>query len=360
MLTLSSHFDLLLQRIEPAEARLKIAQEVPDQVRTYLNQIDTLRTCDPHTRLAGSYARHVAINDIKDVDLLVFIHDTYREQSPSAVLNTLCQVLKDLPQTLGDTGTVKIRNQRRSVNVHFDTQDFDLDVVPVIIVTKIDEPLLIPARDLQEWKETNSIGYQQWLSDLNQAHGRKVVPLIKLMKQWRDCHFIYKRPKSYWLECMVVRHISKGWVETEGVSFAALFTNLLMSISTRYKDHLNQADAVPRIPDPMLGNNVAWNWERGHFETFMRRIEESRAWAVEALNQDGDQVAAAVALWQKVFKDTFPTTAEVEAHKLVAAAKAGGLYVNAQGNVTATPPTDTSAWQSPPHRFYGAEVDDPA
>ena len=354
--TLSPHFKLLLSSIEPPAERLKLAQSIPADVRDYLQKHEEIFTVQPHSRLAGSYARETSIGAIKDVDILIIVHKDYFSGKPSVVLTTLAQVLKGLPEALGTSGEVDLRNQRRSIHVCFADHDFHLDIVPVVMPNGIDRPLLVPDREWQEWCDTDPLGYQTWLSDLNAQHGGKVVPLIKLMKHWKECHFVYKRPKSYWLECLVVRHISNGWVATDNLSYAELFTKLLASIYTRFEEQYENPDAKPpRIPDPMLGNNVAFNWQRSHFEGFMVRVKESRNWAQRALALDNEQVEDAVALWQKVFADTFPPTAEVQAvqaKEYAEARKSDSIFVDQRGRVLTSAPA-VGAVPAPAHRFFG-------
>lgn len=354
MLTLPSYFNLFLSKIEPSEDRLVHAQQLPADVRDYLKKHEEIRTVAPHSRLAGSYARHTAICDIKDVDILILVHADYLSGKPSAVLTTLSRVLKGLPAALGSTGNVDLRRQRRSIHVCFTDQDFHLDIVPVALQNGIDELLKVPDHEWEEWCDTHPLGYQIWLSDLNDLHGGKVVPLIKLVKHWKECHFVYKRPKSYWLECLVVRHISRGWVATEGLSYAELFANLLKSIYDRFEVHLEDPSAKPpRIPDPMLGNNVAFNWQRRHFEGFMERIRQSEGWARRALALDDTKIEDVVALWQNVFKNTFPTTDQIRAKEYAEARKTGSIYVTPRGHVLTTAPVTAPSVQSPTHRFFG-------
>ncbi len=357
MLTYPDYFNLLLTKIEPNSARLAEAQAIVPDVRKHLKKHAGITTCSPHTRLAGSYPRHTAIDDLKDVDTLVFVHADYLEDKPSVVLKALERALKDLPDDIGGGSKVELRKQRRSIHVCFADKDFHLDVVPAVITQTIDDSLKVPDREWEKWVDTHPLGYQMWLSELNDWHGGKVVPLIKLTKHWRDCQFVYKRPKSYWLECLVVRSIDRGWVKVDSKSYAEIFTDLLTSIYIRFEAHLEDPDAKPpRIPDPMLGNNVAWNWERGHFETFMARVKESRNWAQRALNMDEDHESDGVDLWQDVFENTFPSSAEIQAVKFAEAARIGSLYVNSQGRVSITPPTEGRVWQSPAHRFYGDDM----
>jgi hypothetical protein len=153
----------------------------------------------------------------------------------------------------------------------------------------------------------------------------------------------------------MVRHISKGWVATDDLSYAELFMNLLTSIYDRFEEHLDDPNAVPRIPDPMLNNNVAFNWQRSHFEGFMAGVKQACNWAQRALTMDDEQTEEAVALWQKVFDNTFPTTDQVRAKEYADARKMGNIYVTPQGRVLNSVPAAVPAIHSPAHRFFGED-----
>jgi hypothetical protein len=359
MMTLPDHFDELLSRIEPSKDRLRLAKELPAQIRDYLKETGTITTVDPHSRLAGSYARDTAIGDIKDVDIIVLIDLEYKKGEPEKVLDELHVALQGLPEALDDVGQVEplLRYQRRSIHVRFEDRDFDIDIVPAVALDGLDQPLWIPDRDWSKWVKTDPLGYGEYLSELNKKHGCKVVPLIKMLKRWRDARMIYRRPKSYWLECLVVRHISEGWVTTDGKSYAELFADLLASIESRFLKIFQDEDTTPpEIPDPMLSNNVAWNWERAEFETFMRRVQESRRLTERALAAEHE--TDAVELWQRVFnredEEVFPATVDNTLHAISRAAKAGRpLRITTSGIVLLKPSAETPSWPSPAHRFYG-------
>jgi hypothetical protein len=128
---------------------------------------------------------------------------------------------------------------------------------------------------------------------------------------------------------------------------------LLASIYTRFEEEYKDSDAKPpRIPDPMLGNNVAFNWQRSHFEGFIAHVKESRIWAQRALALDDDHVEDAVSLWQNVFADTFPTTTEVRAKAYAEARKSGKVFVDQHGKVLINAPA-VAAVSAPTHRFFG-------
>ena len=356
-LALSEYFKRFRSNIEPPEHRAAKAREIPGDVRDYLENHEDFETRYPHSRLTGSYKRHTAVHNIKDVDFLAFIGEEDGRPEPADVLKELRAALDDLPKALGYGGRAQtLRGQRRSVNVVFDDEDFHLDVVPALIPNGLDEVLLVPDREWGKWVKSQPLGYGKALSVLNAANGEKVVPLVKMFKHWRTFQMQRNRPKSYWLECLAYRHVDKGWVTTEGKSYAELFTDLLRSVRERFQKKLDEG-GVPIIPDPMLGNNVAFNWERTAFESFMRRLDESIGWAERALGKNQEQLDEAIELWQKVFGEEHFTDSP-DLRKLQKAAWAGavgGGWVDSSGGVSVDKPKKEKGVKPPKHRFYGDE-----
>lgn len=244
---------------------------------------------------------------------------------------------------------MEINNQRRSIHVFLEDLDFHLDVVPALLQEEPDDVLLIPDRRQDRWIKSQPIGYAKMFASLNEEHGNKVRSLVKLLKHFRDCHMTNRRPKSYWLEAMVVDLIRKDAVAT-GNALAFVFRDLLGAIQTRFSSTLHRNDnSTPLIPDPMLGHNVATGWERSHFETFMRRIDEGRRAADQALEADTSDEAAL--FWQQVFdEEHFPS----QATATVAVAQSilpGSAYVMPSGRVTRDK-TGPSI-RSRPTKYYG-------
>jgi hypothetical protein len=355
-LTLSEYFKEFLSNIEPPEHRLAAAKDIPDDVRRYLKDDEDFETVDPHSRLTGSYKRHTAVHNIKDVDFLVFVGYEAKKPEPADVLKSLRATLDDLPEELGYGGRAQtLRGQRRSVHVEFDNEDFHLDVVPALIPDGTAEPLLVPDREWNKWVASHPLGYWKALSALNAANGKKVVPLVKIFKHWRTFQMQRNRPKSYWLECLVYRHVDKEWVTTDGKSYAELFTDLLRSVRDRFQDKFDDG-GVPRIPDPKLGNNVAFNWERSAFESFMRKLNESIGWAERALDKEQDQLDEAVTLWQKVFgEEYFTDTPSLRKRQEAEWLGMGSGWVASSGAVSVHKPKHEKSVKPPKHGFYGDE-----
>jgi hypothetical protein len=352
MYILTTYFIELLKNIEPPQHRLEAAKELPSKVRTYLENMDNFPTLPPYSCLAGSYRRHTAIGDIRDVDIIVKADVTLNENAGSTI-RRLKNALDSLPEALGLQGYAEIKPSRRSVHVHFVDKDFHLDIVPAVIPREIDQNLYIPDKSWEKWIPSNPIGYCRYLSELNEKYGGKVVPLIKLVKHFRDYQMKIMKPKSYWLEALVVYHVTNGSVDMQQ-SLAEIFRDLMSVIYVKFAPLLGREDgATPHIPDPMLGNDISWNWERTHFETFMRKVKEAENAATKALQMDKQEEA--IKLWQIVFgEDKFPKDVKQTAQKLAEAAP-GVAFVSSTGFINTQKPYSGKYVTSQATKFYGEE-----
>lgn len=313
---LVTHFNILLENIQPSQERIDKAQDLPWKVRDYLKEHEEFTTLYPYSYLAGSYAQHLCVGDVKDVDFLVRVPGDPDENEPEAkqLIQDLKRALDGLPEALGYDGEteIDIERARRSVHVFFEGEDFHIDAVPCIAPNGFDEVLYVPDRGFNKWIKSNPIGYINLIKDLNDEHYGKVRPLIKLLKHFRNYQMKTRRPKSYWLGALVIHHIRKENGLNMSLSLAELFRDLCNAIYWQY-DHLlwtSETD-TPSIRDPLLDHDISWNWSRTHFETFMRRLDDGRDWATKAL--ESDERGKAIDWWQKIFgEEYFPNQEEVE------------------------------------------------
>lgn len=359
--TLGTHFEDLLQNICPPQERLDAARDLPPLVRDFLKDHEEFATLYPHSRLAGSYAQDMSACDVKDVDFLVRVPGDPEKNEPGAkaLIQSLCTVLNDLPKVLGYEGWagVDIERARRSVHVYFKGHDFHLDVVPCIAPDGFEQPLYVPDRGFNEWIVSHPIGYINLLNELNNTHSKKVKPLGRLFKHFRNQQMKARKPKSYWLGALLVHHIQKEHGLDMTQPLAVLFRDLLNGVYNQYRVVLDTSDtATPNIKDPLLGHNISWNWSRSHFETFMRRLDDGRTWATKALETDDREKA--IGLWQKIFgEDYFPTTIDEKAAVLAGAGLPGKSYVTGSGLIVPAQTATTPLTATQPTRFHGSEAE---
>ena len=300
------HFEALLKKINPPDERVALASTRVGDVREWLSQHE-FATKNPHTRLSGSYGRSTAIELIPDVDVLLFMPDDQKERTPNAVLRELHGILKDYP----NSGAVDLHGQRRSVRLELPDDDFCLDIVPAIAEDGLQEPLLVPDRPQGQWIPSDPLGYAKRLTKLNQDNGGKLVPLIKLLKAWRDEQMLRRRPKSYVLEVILLYAVEGGDVVLCERSSAHNVHDAFAHIADKYAELMDNGREAPRIRDPQISDKyITKGWERAHFETFMRRVRDARRAAERALAVEDE--AAAVEEWKKIFGSRWPSEDEVK------------------------------------------------
>ncbi|HIK19293.1 MAG TPA: nucleotidyltransferase [Leptolyngbyaceae cyanobacterium M33_DOE_097] len=357
---LNTHFEELLKNIQPPVARIKTAQRLPRLVRDYIKASQTFLTITPHTRLAGSYAQNMVVGEVKDVDTLVRVSGNPETNEPEAkqLIRDLKGLLDGLPAYLGYEGyaetQIEVERARRSIHVYFKDEDFHLDFVPCIAPDGFKNLLYVPDRDFNEWIASHPIGYITLLNKLNKKYGKKVKPLGKLLKHFRNHQMKNRKPKSYWLGALLLYHVQTGNLNMDAC-LGVLFRDLLDEIHYQY-DHLlwTSDTATPNIPDPVLNHNISWNWSRTHFKTFMSRIDEGRQWATEALDA-GDRDEA-ITYWQKIFgEEYFPSEVETVVSNLANAACPGKSLVSSTGLILPSQPASGLYTTTQPTKFHGIE-----
>lgn len=306
MSNMRHHFEALLKKINPPEDRVALASARVGDVREWLREHEFV-TKDPHTRLSGSYARQTAIERIPDVDVLLFVPSDQEERTPNAVLRELHSVLNDYP----NAGEVDLRGQRRSVRLELPDDNLCLDIVPAIAKRGVDKRLLVPDRPQEMWIASDPLGYAERLSRVNQEKGGKLVPLVKVVKAWRDEHMVHRRPKSYVLEVMLLYGVEDGDLALCDRSRSENVHDAFVYVADKYAELMDSGSEAPRIRDPQISDTfITRGWSREHFETFMRRIREARRAAERALAAK-DEASASVE-WKRVFGSRWPSDDEVK------------------------------------------------
>jgi len=339
------YFHALQNKIEPSSERVQLASSRVGDVREWLTGHE-FKTQSPHTRLSGSYSRFTAIELIPDVDVLLFVPVEHLDRTPNAVLLELHRVLKDYP-----AAQVNTEGQRRSVRLELPADDLCLDIVPSVAARGLDHALRVPDRSQHEWIPSDPLGYAKRLTRVNQANGEKLVPLIKMLKAWRDEQMLQRRPKSYVIEVMLLYAVEKSMLVLCDRSAAENVRDTFVYITDKYEELMDEGTAAPRIPDPQIENHfITKGWQRSHFETFMRRAREARRAAERAIIAEDE--AAASSEWKRVFGRRWPTDDEVKRaiREEAAAHQPGTARIAATGRVIGGPAVIVTR----PTRFHGA------
>ena len=304
MAKLVSKFNELLIEIEPDKKAIKYAVEAHKPLRDYLSNKDeefSDRFIDSF--LYGSYKRHTAVDDIKDVDIVVLTNYSENDEPD--------KVLKDLKSALTRyyEDPENPEYQRRSIRINEPLPDTDtemtLDVIPAILVTDEDSPLKVPDREVGKWVDTHPRGHIKHSTVFNEESysNERFVPLVKIVKWWWKYQCSQKqpkvkrpKPKGFWLECLVSENFDKSQD-----NYAEHFVTLLQKVYDKYKDIKD----VPELDDPGLpGKKIVTGMSKSEFSKFLSVLKESLDLSKNALSLEDE--ADSSEEWRKVFGRKFP------------------------------------------------------
>ncbi|MBN2005584.1 MAG: nucleotidyltransferase [Anaerolineae bacterium] len=316
MAKLNSLFDTFLSNINPDEEAVAFAIDAHESVRECLERQDKFRQYVEGSFLYGSYKRHTAVGDIKDVDIVILTNFDVEDKD-----NTPRKVLRKLKAALARCydDPENPQYQRRSIRIdeplpNNEDVEMTLDVIPAVIATDKDSPLRVPDHIVEEWIWTHPKGHLSNTTMLNSddySKGR-FIPLVKMMKWWwkyqceiRQPDVERPKPKGFWVECLTSENF-----DPNQTAWADHFMAVLGSVSEKYAD----IDEVPLLKDPGLeGEYIKTNMTMKEFLVFMEAINESLELAEQARNEENQLTSSE--LWREIFGDQFPLYDEVESEK---------------------------------------------
>jgi len=177
------------QNVEPRPEDVDNASKAHEEVRKALEASDDLKDTGIDTVLIGSYARHVSIHRMRDVDVLSKLPDLDGDD-PDALLHTFEEVLVD------EFGKQRIERQDRSIQIDFPDYDLAVDAVPA---RSCGDHWEIPDGS-GRWQETNPLKLASLTSDMNADHDEHYVPSVKLIRQVRRAQLGHTQPGGLYLE----------------------------------------------------------------------------------------------------------------------------------------------------------------
>ena len=326
MTKLNSQFEKFLSNIEPDKKMVKYAQSAHEPVREFLEDDEDFGEYVEDTFLYGSYKRHTAVGDIKDVDIVVLTNfDTQRED------NTPNKVLRKLKSALARhyKNPEMLEYQRRSIRINeplpeYKEVEMTLDIIPAVPTGSDDDPLLVPDRELKKWILSNPKAHLAYTSELNNPDNSdgQFVPLVKIMKWWwkyqcelRQPDVERPKPKGFWIEALTGENYDSNqndWVDH--------FIVTLENISEKYSD----VTEVPELQDPGLPEEtIKTSMTFDEFQVFMEAVNESLQQAKFALSDMDDLRSSEI--YKDIFGDKFPLFDKDENEQKLAEAKAVSL-----------------------------------
>ncbi len=307
MAVLNDIFDTFLENIEPSTKAVKYAIKAHESVRDHLESDEIFKENVTNTFLYGSYKRHTAVGDIKDVDIVVLTNFDINDQK-----NTPQNVLRKLKDSLTKIykDPENPEYQRRSIRINDPLPEDEniqmtLDIIPAVPITTNDGVLWVPDREVKKWVKSHPKGHIEHTIALNSEEYSqgKFVPLVKIIKWWwkyQSGQLLPNeerpKPKGFWIECLVGENFNPNYK-----SWAELFIATLSNISSKYPDHTN----IPMLVDPGIFDQIIeTSITPKDFKIFMSSVVDSLSKAQIALLEPNESKSSKI--WNEIFGDEFP------------------------------------------------------
>lgn len=309
---LITYFEKLVSNIQPSDERVEAVAEGHNTLRKHLTEEAELKHPVGTSFLSGSYARHTAIDPIKDADIILVlkkteISDDRKEPSPREVLEDLKNSIDNFYEE------VDLQTQRRSIQVWLSEDDVRMDVVPAIAPTGKDEQLFVPDYEQGKWIESHPSRHISYASEVNADNGGRFVRVAKALKWWRTEKLEKARaPKSFLTEVIVAYNM-----DSTASNLCEAFAGTLKNILNSYRSNREQL-TLPVIADPAIRENdlaQSCGWTLANFIYFYDRLAELSELAEKANASDVSKEET-IRLWQSAFGDVYPSSLTEEEERV--------------------------------------------
>jgi hypothetical protein len=172
-----------MSAIEPTEVERNEASKQQQSVRARLDNDWELVLLASY--LSGSYRRYTLIRPLDDIDLLVVLDHvehgiTLDSAGAKKALDLIQAALRRAyPKT-------EMKRHGRCIQIKFAGTGIGFDVVPAVQLSE--DEFRIPDEQRGVWIKTNPREVQRLVSDANQQLDGWLVPLVKLVKAFKDEH----------------------------------------------------------------------------------------------------------------------------------------------------------------------------
>lgn len=278
-------------------------------------------------------------------------------------------VLNAVENRLRSNGTLKdkVERKRRCIRLNYATQ-FHLDILPARPDLRLGGTcVLVPDRQLHDWKESNPKGYAGWfdgrsvvLEELQKA-AASVEPLpapegaegktplqltVQLFKRWRDIRYA-ERPDLAPIS-IVLTTLAGAHYRGEGHPLEAL-TNVVIRIRSSIPP---QGRLIVLNPaNPLEDLSEGWDADPSAYRAFVLGIDELASQLVELRVTVG--IESVKERLKKIFGADVADAVIREQAEAVGKARAAGALQVAAGSGAITTGASAGAIPVRPNTFYG-------
>lgn len=282
--TIGGAFEELKTNLEITGLQTSTVSARQQNVRTAVEKDFTLA----NSFLIGSYKRHTMIAPLKkaDIDVFVVVDDNEWSTYSNAPSQLLTDIRTTLRKTYPDTPTISKSGQ--AVTITF--TDFKVDVVPAFQYKG--DSYVIPDDERKQWLVTAPEQHSQLVTDSNTTNFGKLVPLIKMIKQWNRHN--NSNLRSFYLEMLAVECFIYQRVGNYDESFHTFIQHALSGLYSG-------------MADPSSSDGYIKQYDEGDYSSSMTLLQNTNSVILQAWQYEtSGQLEQASREWRKIFGDYFP------------------------------------------------------
>lgn len=311
MATINEQIHEIISSIQISE------EEVEDAISKHTQLRDEIaKSLDAKTSLTGSYKRRTGVKPLNDVDIFLWLPkdiakvetlEQLKNTEPRALLERLKRRIKKL-----DIDHEIIRVQDHSLGIKYSNEDFGIDLIPAFSAMDPNEgdnfnrKFWIPERENQQWIPSYPEKHRILLIKANEDGNKKVIPLIKLLKDWRNQQG-KNTFKSFHLEsfCVYLALEHKD-IFQKGKNVFQVFLEAIDQISQLLDKKVNIASALDLSQNP----GAYLNDDESRYQRCLRKTKslKRKLREVNRLNNQGKHQQASNLLKEIYSKQSISST----------------------------------------------------
>jgi len=285
MASISEDLQKILSDIEISDEEVENAISKHKEIREKISE-----EINSKSLLTGSYKRKTGVKPLNDVDIFLWLSKEFAGIeyinkidgiNPTSLLEKLKRKIKNL-----DIDHDIIKVQDHSLGIKYEKEEFGIDLIPAFSAkdpsegTDFNRKFWIPEKETLEWIPAFPEKHRVLLINANKKANSKVVPLVKLLKAWKNKQS-EKTFKSFHLEalCIYLTSINLD-IFKKGKNMFTVLTESTKEIIRILEDKLDIAPELGLAKDP-----------QSYFEDDLGRKERSIR-KLKSLNRQLHEIAS--------------------------------------------------------------------
>lgn len=365
---IASNLELDATRKQQMESAYRAVNDVLSRDEEFFKNI-TINVYAQGSLLIGTTIKPLSGEEF-DLDIVLHIEDSYRDNTPSEIYNALYRVLSN-----HDTYKPLLQRKNRCIRINYNS-DFHMDVLPGCIIAINNNRLMIPEDERRiSWSRTNPKGYADWFKEIAERNKGSFVleerynlmleakietedlpldiylktPLqrtVQIVKRYRDLYYQNKdKAKSPSVSSIVLTTLLAQSHEGNSSIQEALKNAVLKlrKLANDYKFRKLKFDVynpVDNHEDRDKRENFTDSWEDKHYESFVGFVEDFEkklnAFIGDGTNEINYKDLFGIGYYKENVQRAIKLRERLNGNPVLAPILSGNAFTNSNGSVNSS------------------------